>query len=101
MRLHFLDDGPLDEWRREETHGHGADIHIDAPGPEALHKTFLTGMPAMARGAIVVNVGAVAGDVLIDVHWMTDKQPRLIVSAEFTSGEGRRWPTRWRPDCST
>ncbi|MDX3641573.1 alcohol dehydrogenase catalytic domain-containing protein [Streptomyces sp. MB09-02B] len=89
FRLHSLDDGPLDEWVREETDGHGADIYIDALGPGAPHETFLAGMRAMARGAVAVNIGAIAGDVPIDVHRMMDQQLRLIGSAWFTAGEGQ------------
>ncbi|GAA3838073.1 alcohol dehydrogenase catalytic domain-containing protein [Streptomyces phyllanthi] len=89
FRLHALDDGPLDEWVRAETGGYGADIYIDALGPGAPHETFLAGMRAMARGGIAVNIGAIAGDVPIDVHRMMDQQLRLIGSAWFTSGEGQ------------
>ncbi|MCX4759420.1 alcohol dehydrogenase catalytic domain-containing protein [Streptomyces sp. NBC_01275] len=89
LRLHSLDDGPLDEWIREETDGYGADIYIDALGPGAPHETFRAGMRAMARGGIAVNIGAVAGDLPIDIHRMMDQQLRLIGSAWFTSGEGQ------------
>ena len=43
----------------------------------------------MARGGIAVNIGAVAGDLPIDIHRMMDQQLRLIGSAWFTSGEGQ------------
>ncbi|MBR8638253.1 zinc-binding dehydrogenase [Streptomyces tuirus] len=89
LHLHSLDDGPLDDWVREETDGHGADIYIDALGPGAPHETFRAGMRAMARGGIAVNIGAVAGDLPIDIHRMMDQQLRLIGSAWFTSAEGQ------------
>ncbi|MFJ2442595.1 alcohol dehydrogenase catalytic domain-containing protein [Streptomyces sp. NPDC087658] len=89
VRVHALDDGPVDAWIREETGGHGADIYIDALGPGAPHETFLSGMRAMARGGVAVNIGAVTGDVSIDIHRMMDQQLRLIGSAWFTSGEGQ------------
>ncbi|MET9819074.1 alcohol dehydrogenase catalytic domain-containing protein [Streptomyces sp. NPDC006355] len=89
LHLHSLKDGPLDEWVREETGGYGADIYIDALGPGAPHETFLAGMRAMARGGIAVNIGAIAGDVPIDVHRMMDQQLKLIGSAWFTAGEGQ------------
>lgn len=89
FRLHSLDDGPVDEWIRAETDGYGVDVYIDALGPGAPHETFLAGMRSMARGAIAVNIGAIAGDVPVDVHRMMDQQLRLIGSAWFTSGEGQ------------
>ncbi|WP_079158563.1 alcohol dehydrogenase catalytic domain-containing protein [Streptomyces caniscabiei] len=89
LRVHSLDDGPLDEWIHEETDGYGVDIYIDALGPGAPHETFRAGMRAMARGGIAVNIGAVAGDLPIDIHRMMDQQLRLTGSAWFTSGEGQ------------
>lgn len=89
FQLHSLHDGPVDEWILEQTGGYGVDIYIDALGPGAPHETFLQGMRAMARGAIAVNIGAVAGDLPIDIHRMMDQQLRLIGSAWFTSGEGQ------------
>ncbi|MFF3335298.1 alcohol dehydrogenase catalytic domain-containing protein [Streptomyces sp. NPDC002888] len=89
LNLRSLNEGPLDDWIREETDGYGVDIYIDALGPGAPHETFLAGMRAMARGGIAVNIGAVAGDLPIDIHRMMDQQLRLIGSAWFTSGEGQ------------
>ncbi|WP_344389323.1 alcohol dehydrogenase catalytic domain-containing protein [Streptomyces vastus] len=89
LHLHSLNGGPLEEWIREETDGYGADVYIDALGPGAPHETFLAGMRAMARGGIAVNIGAMAGDLPVDIHRMMDQQLRLIGSAWFTSGEGQ------------
>lgn len=46
-------------------------------------------MRAMARGGIAVNIGAVAGELTIDIHRMMDQQLRWIGSAWFTVGEGQ------------
>lgn len=89
LHLHSVGDGPLDDWIHQETDNYGVDIYIDALGPGAPHETFLAGMRAMARGGIAVNIGAVAGDLPIDIHRMMDQQLRLIGSAWFTSGEGQ------------
>jgi alcohol dehydrogenase len=89
LRLHALGDGPVDEWIREQTKGHGVDIYIDALGPGAPHETFQAGMRALARGGVAVNIGAVTGEVPIDLHRMMDQQLRLIGSAWFTPGEGQ------------
>jgi alcohol dehydrogenase len=89
LRLHALGDGPVDAWIREQTAGRGVDIYIDALGPGAPHETFQAGMRALARGGIAVNIGAVAGEVPIDIHRMMDQRLRLIGSAWFTAGEGQ------------
>jgi threonine dehydrogenase-like Zn-dependent dehydrogenase len=89
IHLHSLNDGPIDEWIREQTNGYGVDIYIDALGPNAPHKPFQDGMRALARGGVAVNIGAVRGDVPIDVHRVMDQQLRLIGSAWFTAGEGQ------------
>lgn len=89
IRLHSLDDGPVEEWIREETDGYGVDIYIDALGPGAPHETFLAGIRAMARGAVAVTIGAVAGQVPVDIHRLMDQQLRLVGSVWFTAGEGQ------------
>ena len=89
FRLHSLHDGPVDEWIRAETGVHGVDIYIDALGPGALHETFQQGMRSLARGGIAVNIGAVIGEVPVNVHQMMDQQQTLMGSAWLTSGEGQ------------
>jgi alcohol dehydrogenase len=90
MRLHSLLYGPVDEWIREETGGAGVDIYIDALGPNAPYETFQAGLRSLGRGGVAVNVGAVRGEVPIDLHWMMDQQLQLIGSAWFTAGEAQR-----------
>ena len=89
FRLHSLRQGPVDEWIREQTEGEGVDIYIDALGPGAPHETFRQGMRSLTRGGVAVNIGAVAGDVPVDVHWLMDQQHTLIGSVWFTAGEGQ------------
>lgn len=90
FHLHSLDDGDVDEWIRNETGGYGVDMYIDALGPGAPHETFRSGMRALARGGTAINIGAIRGDVPIDVHWMMAQRQRLIGSGWFTSGEGQQ-----------
>lgn len=87
LAVHSLLDGPVDEWVRGRTGGHGADIYIDALGPGAEHETFRQGLRALARGGSCVDIGAVMGDVAIDVHDLMDQQKKLIGSAWSTAGE--------------
>jgi threonine dehydrogenase-like Zn-dependent dehydrogenase len=89
FRLHSLHEGPVDEWIHEQTDGHGVDIYIDALGPGAPHETFLQGMRALTRGGTAVNIGAVAGELPVDIHWLMDQQHSLVGSVWFTSGEGQ------------
>lgn len=89
FQLHSLVDGPVDDWIAEQTGGQGVDIYVDALGPGAPHETFRQGVRSLTRGGSAVNVGAVAGDVALDVHRMMDDQIKLIGSAWFTSGEGQ------------
>jgi alcohol dehydrogenase len=89
LRLRSLQDGPVDEWIAEETGGQGVDIYIDALGPGAPHETLQQGVRSLARGGIAVNVGAVAGEVPLDLHRMMDMDQTVRGSVWFTAGEGQ------------
>ena len=89
FRLHSLHEGPVDEWIHEQTAGRGVDMYIDALGPGAPHETFRQGMRALTRGGTAVNIGAVAGDLPVDIHWLMDQQHKLVGSVWFTAGEGQ------------
>lgn len=89
IKLHSLLDGPVDEWIHAQTLGRGVDIYIDALGPGARHETFQQGMRALARRGTAVDIGAIAGEVPIDVHHMMEQQLSLIGSGWFTAGEGQ------------
>jgi fatty-acyl-CoA synthase len=89
FRLHSLHEGPVDEWIHHQTDGAGVDIYIDALGPGAPHETFLQGMRSLTRGGVAVNIGAIAGQVPMDIHWLMDHQHTLIGSVWFTAGEGQ------------
>jgi threonine dehydrogenase-like Zn-dependent dehydrogenase len=89
FRGHSLLDGPVDEWIAAETAGSGVDIYIDALGPGAPHSTTQQGVRSLARGGIAVNIGAVAGEVPLDLHWMMDHDQTVRGSVWFTAGEGQ------------
>ncbi|GGW86902.1 alcohol dehydrogenase catalytic domain-containing protein [Streptomyces caelestis] len=89
VRLHSLHDGPVDEWIAAETGGAGVDAYIDALGPGAPHETLQQGVRALARGGIAVNIGAVAGEVPLDLHRMMDMDQIVRGSVWFTPGEGQ------------
>jgi threonine dehydrogenase-like Zn-dependent dehydrogenase len=84
-----LDDGSISNWAKSLTEGDGVDVAIDCLGPGALHETFLEGIYSLRRGGIIVDTGAVAGDVPINVHYMMDWNMSLIGSLWFTTQECR------------
>lgn len=87
FKLHSLEDGPVDEWINEVTHGYGVDVSIDALGPGSPHETFQAGMRALARGGTAVTIGGIRGEVPIDIHRMMAQRQQLIGSGWFTTAE--------------
>lgn len=90
-RIHVmsLDDGNVADWTRELTAGEGAEIVIDALGPGAPQDSMLRALAAMRRGGHHVNIGAVAGEVPVNLHKVMDNNMQLSGSAWFTAGEGQ------------
>lgn len=87
LAVHSLLDGPIDTWVHEQTDGDGVDIYIDALGPGAEHESFRQGMRALTRGGVCVNIGALMGDLPIEIHQLMDQQKRIIGSAWSTAAE--------------
>ena len=84
-----LGQGPVSAWAKAQTDGEGVDAVIDCLGPGAPHETFVDNIYSLRRGGRLVNVGAVAGDVPINVHYMMDRNMQLITSVWFTTAEGQ------------
>jgi alcohol dehydrogenase len=89
LRSHSLVDGPVDEWIMDVTAGGGVDVYIDALGPGAPHSALQEGVRSLARGGVAVNIGAVAGEVPLDLHRMMDMDQTVRGSVWFTAGEGQ------------
>ncbi len=90
IEVFSINDGPLDTWARSHTqNGEGVDVFIDCNGPGTSHEPFLQGIKAMRRGATAVDIGAVMGEVALDVHYLMDNNMRLIGSAWFNTHEGQ------------
>lgn len=85
----LLETERLDDWAMRVTDGEGVDLFIDCLGPGAPHEVFLAGVRALNRGGQSGNVGAIAGDVPMDLHTMMDLQQSLTGSCWFTAGEGQ------------
>jgi threonine dehydrogenase-like Zn-dependent dehydrogenase len=90
IKVLSLDDGvPTDKWIGKLTQGEGVDCFIDCLGPGSPHETMLAGIRSLKRGGKAVNIGAIAGDVGLDLHTMMDLQQAMIGSCWFTAGEGQ------------
>lgn len=89
ISVHSLDDDGLPAWAEDVTHGEGVDVAIDALGPGAPHATLLEALSTLRRGGKLVNIGAVAGDVPINLHYIMDNDISVIGSAWFTTRQGQ------------
>jgi alcohol dehydrogenase len=89
FETHSLMDGPVDEWIMTQTAGAGVDVYVDALGPGAPHEALQQGVRSLARGGVAVNIGAVAGDVPLDLHRIMDMDQTVRGSVWFTAGEGQ------------
>jgi alcohol dehydrogenase len=89
IEIHSLLDGPVAPWALERTEGDGVDLIVNCLGPGATPDQMLDELAALRRGGRLVNVGAVAAPVPVDVHTMMDRNQSLIGSAWFTTPEGQ------------
>ncbi len=89
IEIHTLGTGPTHEWVDRVTHGEGLDVVIDALGPGAPAQSLIDAMRGLHRGGHLVNIGAVAGPVPVDLHWIMDSDIQLSGSAWFTTGQGQ------------
>jgi len=84
-----LDDGSVADWAKSLTQGEGVDATLDCLGTGASHDVFLEGLYGLRRGGRIVNVGATAGRVPVDFHYVMDRNIQMIGSLWFTPDEGR------------
>lgn len=89
IEIHTLGTVPTQQWISEVTQGEDVDIVIDALAPGAPHESPTQALKSLHRGGHLVNIGAIAGDVPIDVHWIMDNDIQLSGSACFTTGQGQ------------
>ena len=83
------DEGAIDDWVRGLTGDEGADVVIDALGPGAPQASMLEAFKSLRRGGRHVNIGAVGGDVPVDLHKAMDSNQSLIGSLWFTTAHGQ------------
>ncbi|MBP0631163.1 MULTISPECIES: alcohol dehydrogenase catalytic domain-containing protein [unclassified Cupriavidus] len=90
IEVHQLgSDMTADVWAKGLTDGLGVDAVIDALGPGAPQSSMLEALAGLRRGGQQVNIGAVAGDVPIDLHYLMDNDIQLTGSVWFTAGQGQ------------
>jgi threonine dehydrogenase-like Zn-dependent dehydrogenase len=90
VEVFSLDDGNLFDWIKTQTSGQGVDVAMDCLGPGASHTAFTEGLRSVRRGGHFVDVGAVSGDVSINIGNMMTRNMTLIASLWFTTEEGRQ-----------
>ena len=88
IQVFSLEDGPVDEWVMEQTHGEGVDIYLDCLGPGAPADSMLQSFKTLVRGGVGINLGAMKGDIPFNIRRLMDRNQRLIGSAWFTAAEG-------------
>ena len=86
--VHSTDDGPIEPWAMEHTGGEGVDLAIDCLGPGSPGEVMSQALRSLRRGGRLVNVGAVAEMLPMDVHTMMDASQSYIGSVWFTTAEG-------------
>ena len=91
IEVHSLEDGSTADWVKDRTSAMGVDFMISALGPGAPASTMMDSIKAVRRGGRVINVGAVAEPVPIDVHWLMDEQIQFIGSNWFTAAQGQEF----------
>lgn len=89
IEVFSIEDGSVSDFVNANTDGEGVDAFLDCMGPGASHEPFLQGLYSLRRGGIAVDIGAVTGEVPIDVHHLMDRNQRLYGSVWFTTQEGQ------------
>lgn len=90
IHTHSLDDEvSVADWVRSETDGAGVSIVIDALGPGAPQASLLGAFQALGRGGSFVDIGAVGGDIPVNLHEVMDRNQTLHGSLWFTPADGQ------------
>lgn len=68
-------------------------------GPGAPQETLKSSLKTLRCGGHLINIGAVAGEGLINLHYTMDNDQRFGGSGWFTAGWPgvMRWRIWWRP----
>ncbi|MHA3791818.1 alcohol dehydrogenase catalytic domain-containing protein [Sphingomonas sp. YL-JM2C] len=86
---HSTLDGPVRDWAIAMTEGEGVDLAIDCVGPGGTADQMRDLLRSLGRTGLLVNVGAVAEPVAMNVHKMMDWNQGFQGSVWFTTPEGQ------------
>lgn len=89
VTLSTNDGASIADWVRSHTHGHGASIVIDALGPGTPAEVMVDALGGLRRGGQLVNVGAVTGDVPVNLNSMMSNDRNIIGSNWFSPADGQ------------
>lgn len=90
-RIEILESGSesVKEWSQRVTNGEGIDIVLDALAPGAPAEPLVEGFKSLNRGGRLVNIGAVQGDVPLDLFWALSNDVTIIGSSWFTTQQSQ------------
>ena len=90
IETHSLDgEVSVADWVRSRTDGEGVNIVIDALGPGAPQSSTLDALAGLRRGGFHVDIGAVGGELPINLHEIMDRNQTLVGSLWFTTADGQ------------
>jgi D-arabinose 1-dehydrogenase-like Zn-dependent alcohol dehydrogenase len=73
------------EWSQTVTDGEGVDIVLDALAPGTPAGPLIDSFKSLNRGGRLVDIGAVQGDVPLDLFWALSNDVTIIGSSWFTT----------------
>lgn len=86
---HSVNDGSVRDWAIEMTGGEGVDLALDCVGPGGTGDQMRELLRTLRRSGKLVNVGAVADPVPMNVHKMMDWNQGFQGSVWFSTAEGQ------------
>jgi alcohol dehydrogenase len=79
----------ITDWVKSQTDGDGVHAALDCLGPGAPNETFLQALYSLRRGGMMVDVGAVQGEVPIKLHFLSSANRVIVGSLWFSTEEAR------------
>src|SRR3546814_20405168 len=93
--VHSVQDGPIEPWAYHVTDGDGVDLVIDCLGPGPPGSAMIDAMRSLRRSVRIVNVGAVADIMPLDVPTLMVRKDRQVDRL------GKVWTVRVNPNGTT
>ena len=89
IEIFSSEEGSITDWVKSRTDGDGVHAVLDCLGPGAPYETFLEGLYSLRRGGVMVDIGAVQGEVPIKLHFLSSANRFIVGSLWFSTEEGR------------